>query len=337
MSNETMTRDLRAQKHPDKVIEYVRRWGEANSDGILDKTCHIFAIASIPGLIGYRKDSKNTVVLGDPVCAPENKGLLAKAFQNYCKEQNLKVVYTIVSEDFANWAAENLSAALIEFADRIILDPFDNPMKKTGPKAILLRKKVKRAIKDGVAVIEYKGHDAELEQNIELIGTNWLKARKGPQVYLSPLSIFNDREGKRWFYAKWEGHVVGLLVLNEISSSKGWLLNNLMLTADAPVGTSELLVISVLEQLEKEECRFLVAGPTPTKELGKMTGMGGVIKTLTCWVYRNAAKVFNLNGQAIFWEKFQPKVESSYLLFPEKNLNLFSVKAIFQAYHAGML
>lgn len=337
MTRGTMTRHDLLQNDPLRIIDAVRTWGDINSDGILDTTCHIFAVPHITGLIGYRKDSRNAVVLGDPVCAPENKGMLAKAFQDYCKEQKLGVVYTIASEDFAKWAAEHLSASLIEFGDRIILNPIDNPMKKTGPKAVLVRKKVKRATKDGVAVREYTGEDLELEKQIEQIGQDWVKARKGPQVYLSPLSIFSDKQGKRWFYATWEGHVIGLLVLNEISSVKGWMMNNLMLTNEAPVGTSELLVISALQQLEKENCQFVLAGPTPTKRLGKMTGMGRLKQTFTRLAYQIATKVFNLDGQVVFWEKFQPTIEGSYLLFPEQNLNLLSVKAILHAYHAEVL
>jgi len=314
-----------------KLVNLVRKWGDVNTDGILDFTCRIFCDPRIEGLIGYRIESGNAVVFGDPVCAEADKPELAKAFQQFCRAQKVGVVYIITSEEFANWAAQNLGSVLIEFGEKFVLNPLNNPAERTGSKAILVRKKVKHALREGALVEEYSGDDPDIEKAIEEVATTWQKARRGPQVYLAHFTLFNDRAGKRWFYAKQGEKIVGILILNELQSHNGWLLNNVMITKDAPHGTSELLVISTLRVLEKENCQSVTIGPVPGKQLGKIRGLGIFSETITGWIYRIAKKFFHLDGHEAFWEKFQPTTYSSYLLFPEKNLSFSSIKALLKA------
>lgn len=317
------------------VVELIRKWGDVNTDGLLESGCQFFSIDQIEGFIGYKLESGNAVVFGDPVCADEEKGLLAEAFDGFCLKKGLGVVYTMVSESFAGWATENLKAIAIEFGTKFVLDPSDNPAQRKGSKAVLVRKKVKHAISDGTSVIEYNGENPELERQIEDVATEWLTKRKGPQVYLCHVTLFNDRLGKRWFYAVQNGRVVGLLVLNELKAQGGWLLNNIMMTKDSPKGVSELLVISTLETLNKEGCRLVLAGPIPLAHLGKISGIGEIGSAVLRLLFKSAHLIFNLDGHRAFWDKFQPTSEGSYLLFPHKNLTFSSVKALMQAFNAG--
>jgi lysylphosphatidylglycerol synthetase-like protein (DUF2156 family) len=318
------------------VVKLVRKWADVNTDGILDSNCQIYFHPDIEGLIGYRVESGNAVVFGDPVCAQIDKPALATAFQTYCAAENLGVVYTIVSEEFANWASQHLSSVLIEFGEKFVLNPLSNPMDHKGSKAGLVRKKVKHALQEGVVVQEYFGDDKTIEDGIEELATLWQKGRHGPQVYLAQVTLFKDRVGKRWFYATKEGKIVGILLLNEMQAHMGWLLNNVMLSKEAPNGLSELLVIATLQVLEKENCQFVMIGPVPGKELGKISGLSPFSTRAMRWFYQFAKKLFNLHGHEVFWEKFQPAVHSSYLLFPKKNLSFSSVKALLKALNAHL-
>jgi lysylphosphatidylglycerol synthetase-like protein (DUF2156 family) len=313
------------------LVTKVRKWGDVNTDGILDSTCQFFTDPDIDGLIGYRLEAGNAVVFGDPVCAAADKPKLAKAFQTYCLNHKVGVVYIIVSEEFANWAAQNLCSVLIEFGEKYLLNPLSNPINHTGSNPKLLRKKVKHARNEGAIVQEYCGIDPAIEKAIEEVAITWQKARQGPQVYLADFTLFKDRMGKRWFYAKQGEKIVGILVLNELQLQNGWLLNNVTITNEAPNGISELLVISTLQALEKENCQSVIIGPVPSKQLGKISGLGRFSETITKWTYKFAKKVFNLGGHDIFWEKFQPTIYSSFLLFPENNLSISSVRALLKA------
>lgn len=320
-----------------QLVKLVRKWGDVNADGLLEEDCYAYSIPEIDGFVGYKLEPSHAVVFGDPVCAPENKPLLAKAFQTYCQTNNLGVVYTIVSQEFAEWGSskEGLEGVALEFGKNYVLNPMQNPVNNTGSKAVLVRKKVKHALNEGVVVHEYLGDDKAIEDEIEQVAMSWLQKREGIQVYLSHITLFNDRIGKRWFYAKQKDRIVGFALLNQIEVKQGWLLNNLMMVKDAPKGLSELLVIATLQALEKENCHFVLAGPVPAQELGNIIGLGPLGSSFVRWCFKTAKYVLKLEGHEAFWEKFQPIIEKSYLLFPKKNLSFSSIKALLKAFNVG--
>ena len=237
---------------------------------------------------------------------------LAKEFERYCRNHNMQIIYIIVSQDFAHLAVEHLPFSSIEFGSKFILDPSSfNEAQST-----LLRKKIRQSSKSGVVVIEYRGSDSQIDRDMESLAISWVQARKGIQMYIASPSLFTDRVGKRWFYAKHEGKIIGFLILNRLESFDGWLLNNVMVSKGAPSGVSEHLVLSALQLLEKEACHFVLIGPVPAQELGEIVGIGRILTFLARWAFKLMKKPCRLDGHEIFWEKFQPKCQSSYLLFP---------------------
>lgn len=333
MLQETLVQPLVDDRQ--KMLSYVRRWGDVNTDGLLEDAVKPFYLEGFEGFIGYTIHSGNAIVFGDPVCAPDDQETFAFAFQEWCQNQGIGVVYTIVSQEFAEWAALFLDAVQIEFGEKFILNPQENPATNKGSKAGLLRKKMKHVAAEGVTVQEYTGHEPEVETSIENVAKEWLQKRKGPQIYLCQVRIFQDRMGKRYFYAKQAGRTIGLVILNEMKEKNGWLLNNVMIVKDAPNGLSEALVMTALQTVQKEGCTYLLIGPVPSKELGKITGVGQIPATLTRWLFKTIKYIFHLEGHATFWQKFQPKVEGSYLIFPQRNLGLSSIKSVLSAYNVG--
>lgn len=318
------------------IVNLIRKWGGVNTDGLLEPAVQNFFVDGVEGFIGYRLEGSHAVVFGDPVCSSSDKPVLALAFQKYCESKNLGVVYTIISKEFADWTFKELNASTVEFGETFTLDPFHNPVNNKGPHAVLVRKKVKHAIKDGVTILELTGEDSAIENEINGIASNWVSRRRGPQIYLGKVTLFNDRKGKRWFYAKKEGKIVGFLVLNELSAKGGWLLNNQMLISGAPSGTSELLIITALETLEKEDCHYVEAGPVTRKDLGEINGLNIAIEHLTRIIFKGAKLVFHLDGYEAFWTKFDPKLEGCYLSFPKKNIGYSSVRALMAAFNMSM-
>lgn len=317
-----------SQDQRTRVVKLVRKWGDLNTDAVLDPHCSLFFIPSVDGFIGYRMEMNCAVVFGDPVCSHEDRAQLTKAFHLFCQEKHLHIVYLIVSKDFANIALEQHKGVLIQVGDKLLLDPHDNPSKKTGSKAVLLRKKIKHASKEGTTVAEYTNEDSALEREIENLGKSWLQSRHGPQVYIAHLNIFQDKEGKRWFYASKNDRVVGFLVLNAIHEGSAWLLNNLILSHDAPSGTSELLIHSVFETLLEENCHCIMIGPV----IGKSMEAVG-LRPFSIWflnrIFQGIKRIFRLEGQTAFWSKFSPNEQPSYVLFDK--INLRSVQALMKA------
>lgn len=313
-----------------QFVQQVRRWGGVNTDAVLDHDqCQIFSTPSIEGFIGYRLESRRAIVFGEPVCAEENQAALAEAFQHYCQEKGYRVIYTLISEPFAKLALNRFGKVLVQFGNTLVFNPSENPLKKTGSKAVLIRKKVKHAQTDGVEIYEYVTPDPEVENAFEKIGKTWLQSRHGPQIYIAHLNFFADQEGKRWFYALVGEKVVGFLILNEIQAKSGWLLNNLILTAEAPSGTSELLIVAAFKALEEERCTRVEVGPVVESQIKEISGMNSFSAWMLRSIFQIAKRVFRLDGQTVFWEKFQPKLEPSYILF--EDTGPCSLYGLFQA------
>lgn len=321
-------------------IELVRKWGEVNTEGLLAESCLKFSIPEVEGFIGYRIESANAVVCGEPVCAPENKLTLAKAFQEFCNAQHHGVIYTIVSQDFAEKASFELAAVTIEFGVKYILDPHINSIKNKGSKAALLRKKVRHALKDGITIHEYHQDEDSyalyIEKHIENVALSWQQKRQGAKADLSNVNIFNNRLGKRWFYAKRGERIIGFLMLSQLETKNGWLLNNIMATQNAPNGLAELLIISTLQVLEREGCHYVLAGPDPSKALGEIRGISNAWAMMTRRLFKCAQYIFHLHGYYTFWDKFLHQTESSYLVFPQKNFRYSSIKALIRSYNVNV-
>lgn len=184
-----------------RLVETVRKWAGVNTDGILDKTTQIFSVPHIDGIIGYRLQSGNAVVYGDPLCVAADKIALAKEFEKYCKSKKIRVIYLIASEEFNNLATEELSCSSIEFGRKFVLDPTNF----ANPKAALLRKKVRQSSRNGIEVHEYTGGNPEIEKAIEDVVAAWVEARKGIQIYLCKPSLFADRVGNAGSMPNWKG------------------------------------------------------------------------------------------------------------------------------------
>lgn len=318
-----------------QIVDQVRRWGGLTSDAVLDPTIQIYKHQEIEGFIGYRSIGRCAVVFGDPICPAEDKQRLAEAFHRFIDHQGQSIVYVSVSETFAKWAIQYICGALVEYGEELVFTPPCDPRKKTGANASLVRRKTKQAVREGLIAEEYLGGDLALERAIEQVGEIWLKSRKGMQLHISNVYLFDDRDGKRWFYAKRGSSIVGVITFNRLQAREGCLINHLMITPDAPNGTSELLVSTALETLEKEGCPFATVGIVTTKELGEIVGFS----PLSAWIarlgFKIARKIVNLDGLMTFWGKYHPRGERSYLLFSRNHIGLRELIGLKKALSGG--
>lgn len=313
------------------IVERVRRFGGSTTDAVLDPLCNIFTVPGIDGMICYRKIGKCAIAFGDPVCRAQDREALVQAFRGSCLENNLNIVYLIVSKDFAKWEREKFGGAYLEYGEELYLDPYEDPREKTGSHACLVRRKVKQAVREGVTVHEYFGSHPDLEAEIDKVGKAWLGNRRGPQIHISHIHLFQDRLGKRWFYAKRGQETVGVVVLNELQAKKGWHMNHLMIKPKSPGGTPELLVTSILETLKSEGCHYVSFGGVPGRELGEIIGFGKLPSWIARKVFAISSYIFGLRGTKIFWNKFLPKSTPSYLLFEKPKIGFSEILGLMRA------
>lgn len=320
-----------------EIVDLIRQWGGPATDALLDPSCKIFNTPGIRGFIGYRLEFNTILVYGDPVCAPQDIPVLTQAFSTFCKESALNFIFIIASESFTRWAYENhFCRSLLQISEKLVIDPFHDPRGKEGVYASLVRRKVRHALHEGTVVKEYLIQDKNIENLIDQAAQTWLKARQGPQIHISNVYLFSDRQGKRWFYAQQGSRIVGVCVLNQLQCHNGWLLNHLMSTPDAPGGTPELLVVSALETLRAEDCHFVTFGTIPANSIGEIRGISPFSSWLTCNLYQLIKLVFRLNGHHKFWKKFHPVSNPTYLLFSGQSIKIRQILAIMRSMNVSL-
>ncbi|WP_166154719.1 phosphatidylglycerol lysyltransferase domain-containing protein [Neochlamydia sp. AcF84] len=315
-----------------QIADYVTRWGGSPSIALLDPRCQIFTSRYAEGVIGYRLAAGAAFVFGEPVCDPALKVSLALEFEEHCKKHKKNIVYTQVSQEFGDWGVRHYNGALIEVGHDFFVDPHLDPT--AGRDARMLRKKVKHALTEGTSIHEYTSPQAELEQAMEQAKQTWLKGRKGPQIYLSNIHLFNNRSGKRWFYAIKGNRLVGQCMLNQLEARGGWVINLLMATPEASGGTTELLVVSILEQLRKENCQYLTFGMVPLDKIDRITGLSAFSNWFTKTAFKGANWMFKLDGKRKYWQKYKPYYESSHLLFTNKKFMARDMFGLMRAMNA---
>lgn len=316
------------------ICRLVQEYGGSSSICYLDKGSFFFTKNGIDGFIGFKIAAGCAVVLGDPVCKEEDKTELALAFKSVMQEHKIPVIYVTATENFTRQAFGKVSLSIVELTDELYCNPQIDS--KAGSKGRLFRGKVKQAKRAFVTTHEYIEHDVQLEREIQDVGKGWLERRKGPQIFLAAVDLFASREGKRWIYAKQREKIVGVALLHEMKAYKGWLLQLLLTTPDAPCGTSELLVDCCLEVLKSEGCVHLSFGTAQKKQIGDIKGMSKASVLLIRLIYSWAQKIFPLSGRKKFWMKFSPKAQPSFLMFEKNKVSIQEARAILKSVNASI-
>lgn len=324
-----------AQANREDITLGVRQWGGLASDAALDEGCQYFSLPHVEGFIAFRQENGCAIVLGHPICPESDMPELTQAFHYVQKKQGRHVIYIAVPQNFTKWALQHVCESAIEFGEEMIMDPYDDPQMRKGANAHVVRRKVRHALKEHVIAVEYCENNPMLEEAIKQVGHAWLKARRGPQIHIAKICLFTDRLGKRWFYAKQDERVVGVLVLTQLQANQGWLLSRIMVSPDAPKGTPELLVTTTLGKLASEGCHFVTVGIVPRIALGEIIGLSTYGMWASRCLYKLAKKVFYLGGTKPFWEKFHPHQAPSYLLFSEKTISIRDLIGLARAMNAS--
>ena len=313
--------------------ELVKKFGTTASISCFDAAYLFFFQDGIEGCIGYRIENRCAIVMGDPLCDEKQIFELTKAFIKHCKNKGMPVIFISASKNFTQLVTPLLCASALSVADDLIFDPKQDP--KKGSKGRLLRGKVSQAKRFGVRAEEYVGYCPKKEEEMDMVAREWLSNRQGPQIFLAPIDLFCRRNGRRYIYACLNGVIIGVCLLQQLDSKKGWLLQWLLTSPQAPNGTSELLVDSAITILREESCRVLYFGACQKKEIGMISGLGPLSTLIAKIGYKTAKKLLPLEGRRAFWKKFNPEAEDLFLIFEKKTISFKEINAIMKALHVS--
>lgn len=317
-------------KEKESDRELFIRYGSSATEAMFDFPCNFFRRQECEGVVAYRIESGCAVVFGGPICPHNETAKLVEAFHKFCDSSKISVVYVIVSKSFADWLSKSYCKISMEICDELIFDPIFDPCLKSRR----LKHRVDIALKHGLTVHEYipTPVDANIENALQEIGIKWQRAIKGPSVFLGHLNFFESYQGKRWFYVKDGEKITSMMMLSRIDSKDGWLLKFLVSLPEAFHDTSELLMVSVLETLRKENCRFLSKGMVPADQIRSVKGLGSFAEFLAKGFYKAIGKIFKFKKRKDYWLRYFPKEEPAYLLFSNSHIGIREIRALMKVF-----
>lgn len=125
------------------------------------------------GLVNYRLTYNVAVVLGDPVCAPQDVERVMRSFLNFCAQHKWHVAFYQVYPQHLNvYRAFKMHA--FKMGEEAILNPQTFTLK--GSALANVRTSCRRAEREGVTVQWYEGvPPTEVIQQLENLSSTWLK------------------------------------------------------------------------------------------------------------------------------------------------------------------
>jgi phosphatidylglycerol lysyltransferase len=210
-----------------------------------------------------------------------------------------------------------------------------------------LREQLRRARAAGVTVAPVSPAAVvpgrQLRAEIDAVAAAWLARRHlEPMQFLVALDLWQEPVAHRYFVACRNQRVVGFLSLVPIPARAGWLFQHLIRSADAPNGTSELLVDLAMRALDDEGATLATLGlcplsATPATSPARTGGPDALPSWLRLAAFLGRG-LYDFRGLRAFKERLHPGIwRDVWLLVPPGASRLLAVLDVLRAFAGGRL
>ena len=270
------------------------------------------------GAVAYNEFGRVWLVPGDPLASAEDLSRVSAEFLQEAALEERVVGFMPATEQFAKHSRElGLRAIKIGAAPYFDLTTWA----PRGDRAKKARAGVNQARRAGVRVTEVVDIDDKLVREAACLCKSWLTTRRSAIRFewLFTVDLFQHKEQKRYFTARdVTGRLVGFLAASSIPARNGWYLEDVLRSKHAPNGTTDLLVVEVLNSLKRSGASLATLGTTLMATEGgvnKDVHVSRVLSKVAWSVARCFSIFYNFNGVRRFKSKFAPSWwESEYVL-----------------------
>ena len=287
------------------------------SPGIRAWTC-----TETTGAVAYNEFGKVWLIPGDPLAGAEDLAKVAEGFLRKARVQRRIVGFMPATEQFAKHSSDlGLRAVRIGSAPYFDLATWA----PRGDRAKKARAGVNQARRAGVRVIEIVDVDEKLVRETACLRKSWMTTRRSAIrfAWLFSVDLFLHRERKKYFTARDpNGRLVGFLAASPIPARDGWYLEDVLRAKDAPNGTTDLLVVEVLDLLKRQGAKLATLGTAPMAMEGEIDPAihdSPVLARVTQLIALCFSVFYNFGGVRRFKTKFAPSWwESEYVLISKE-------------------
>ena len=279
-------------------------------------TCH-----DTEGAVAYNEFGKVWLVPGDPLASVENLAQVSERFLQKARTEGRVVGFMPATEQFAKQSSElGLRAIRIGSAPYFDLATWA----PRGDRAKKARAGVNQARRARVHVSEVIEVDEKLIRETACLCKSWLTTRRSAIRFewLFTVDLFQHKEKKKYFTARdANGKLVGFLAATPIPARDGWYLEDVLRSKHAPNGTTDLLVVEVLNSLKHSGAKLATLGTALMAAEGVVDPdirLSSVLSRAVRFVARCCSIFYNFDGVRRFKAKFAPSWwESEYVLISQ--------------------
>lgn len=270
------------------------------------------------GAIAYNEFGKVWLVPGDPLASAENLGKVSDSFLQKAYSEGRVVGFMPATEQFAKHSSA-LGLRAIEIGSAPYFDL--TTWAPRGDRAKKARAGVNQARRAGVHVTEIVKVDERLVRETACLCKSWLTTRRSAIRFewLFTVDLFQHKENKKYFTARdANGKLVGFLAASPIPARDGWYLEDVLRSKNAPNGTTDLLVVEVLDSLKRSGAKLATLGTALMATEGFAdpgVPVSPVLSSATRFVASCFSIFYNFDGVRRFKAKFAPSWwEAEYVL-----------------------
>lgn len=273
------------------------------------------------GAVAYNEFGKVWLVPGDPLASVENLAKVSDCFLQKARAEGRVVGFMPATEQFAK-QSRGLGLRAIKIGAAPYFDLAN--WAPRGDRAKKARAGVNQARRAGVQVSEVIEVDEKLIRETACLCKSWLTTRRSAIRFewLFTVDLFQHKEKKKYFTARdANGKLVGFLAASPIPARDGWYLEDVLRSKNAPNGTTDLLVVEVLDSLKQSGAKLATLGTALMAAEGVSdpgVHVSSVLSRAVWLIARGCSVFYNFDGVRRFKAKFAPSWwENEYVLISQ--------------------
>lgn len=286
-------------------------------------------------MVGYVETSSHIVIAGSPVASDADLGDVTEQFLRFVRRSGKSpIVFGAQDRLLSEWPVNEIVSRVL-----IGMQPVWHPeeLSERFRSVRSLRAQVHRAVNKGITVRRATTMDATLQRAMEQCRRSWLQQHPMTELhFLVESTIPAQCDGRIILLGERDDEAIaGYCIAVPIPMRKGWLIEHLVRSAEAPNGITELLVQRMAEMLRSEGAEFVTLGLSPLSEPTLRSATG---PWWTTALFRGmrlfGERWYHFRGLERFKEKFRPaRREPVYLLAGAPEIT----PAVFHAVAAAFL
>ncbi|MBO0789857.1 MAG: DUF2156 domain-containing protein [Ktedonobacteraceae bacterium] len=306
------------------TLQLVQTYGyNSTSYFALSKEKQIFVSSVGKSLISYVVQGNCILALGDPIGPEHGLPQALKEFLQFCQSQGKVAAFWQAREELLPLYREQ-GLHVFKIGEDALLDVPHFTLK--GNKMANVRSSMHRAEKERLQIIFFRGNsvDSDLREQMRCISQCWLMRKGGVEMSFSMghLNVASDDAQLIACAIDEQNQLHAFVSFVPIYGRRGWALDLLRRREDAVPGAMDLLLVRSLEYLKACNAEVLSLGLIPLNNNNQ-----DLLPYWNRWgqALLGCAKGFQqYKTLSFFKQKFCPRWENRYLIFPRR-LDLLQV------------